>query len=149
MLHIFKEQKLASQISFQDFKLLPNSVDISTLDANKQGTAVSFSALLSDENLPFTTLEATLDNFFVSVPTTLLAKHAYIIFEKDSAPLNKAAGGPYRLYIPNPTACNTGELDECVNVKFLDRIYFSKQKGKDTRPMSELEHRELHESQSH
>ena len=43
-------------------------------------------------------------------------------------------GGPIRLIIRDPSACHTGELDDCANVKYLSRIELTERRGRDTRP---------------
>ena len=63
-------------------------------------------------------------------------------------PLDDKAGGPFRFYIPNHKACHTDEIDECANVKFVDRLEFTAEKGFDNRPHDEAEHADLHAKQS-
>ena len=53
-------------------------------------------------------------------------------------------GGPFRFLIRDPAACHTDELDDCANVKFLNRIELSVRRGRDTRPQNEEEHARLH-----
>jgi hypothetical protein len=47
--------------------------------------------------------------------------------------------------IRDPAACHTDELDDCANVKFVDRIELTAGKGRDTRPEDEQEHAALHQ----
>ena len=44
-------------------------------------------------------------------------------------------------------ACHTSDIDECANVKFLDRIELAIGKGHDNRPEDDEEHARLHEQQ--
>ena len=55
---------------------------------------------------------------------------------------------PIRFLIRDPAACRTDELDDCANVKFVDRIELTTSKGHDTRPENEAEHERLHRNQS-
>ena len=44
-------------------------------------------------------------------------------------------------------ACD--DIDECANVKFLDHIEFTAERGFDNRPEDEDEHAALHERENH
>ena len=68
-----------------------------------------------------------------------------VIYALEGAALPVEKGGPTRFVIPNPAACQTAELDECANVKFLDRIEITAERGRDTRPTNEDEHAALHD----
>ena len=57
-------------------------------------------------------------------------------------------GGPIRFLIRDPAACHTGELDDCANVKFVDRIELTVAKGRDTRAEDDAEDDKLHRRQS-
>ena len=57
-------------------------------------------------------------------------------------------GGPIRFLVRDPSVCNTGELDECANVKYLCRIELTTRRGRDTRPVNDDEHEALHRAQS-
>ena len=72
-------------------------------------------------------------------------ERAILIYKLDGKALPTSAGGPIRFFIPDFAACHTSEIDECANVKFVDRIEFSAAPGRDNRPHDEKEHAELHE----
>ena len=57
-------------------------------------------------------------------------------------------GGPVRFFIPDHAACHVAEVDECANVKFVDRIELTHGRGFDNRPTEEEEHVELHRRQA-
>ena len=71
-------------------------------------------------------------------------ERAILIYELDGRPLAESAGGPVRLLIPDYAACKTAEVDECANVKFVDRIELTAERGFDNRPQDESEHAKLH-----
>ena len=62
--------------------------------------------------------------------------------------LPSGAGGPFRFLIPDFAACRTADVDECANVKFVDRIELSQQRGHDNRPADESQHAALHEREA-
>jgi len=66
-------------------------------------------------------------------------------FEINGSPIDVDKGGPFRFYIPNAAECAIAEVDECANVKYLDRIELTVGPGKDTRPKTKRAHKELHE----
>jgi hypothetical protein len=132
-------------LSYDQLIQNPNQVDISRLDSTKTGIAIPFKLLVIPTAGEFVNLEAKKDGFFASVPVKHIRDEAYIIFAKNGKQLTEKDGGPYRFYIPNPAACQMAEIDECVNVKYLDRITFSKHLGKDTRPKTKQEHKNLHD----
>ena len=55
---------------------------------------------------------------------------------------------PFRFLIPDFAACKTHEIDECANVKFVNRIELTRERGHDNRPHDEAEHAALHEKQA-
>ena len=57
------------------------------------------------------------------------------------------AGGPVRFFIWDSAACQSAEVDECANVKFLDHIELTVERGFDNRPEDEEEHARLHREQ--
>ena len=69
------------------------------------------------------------------------------LYRLNDAPLPREQGGPVRFLIRDPAQCHTSELDDCANVKYLDRIELSVRKGRDTRPADEAAHRLLHKAQ--
>ena len=91
------------------------------------------------------TLHASRDNFHASVPLDAVRDRALILYEAEGQPLPVSAGGPFRFLIPDFAACHTAEVDECANVKFVDRIELTAERGFDNRPKDDTEHAKLHE----
>lgn len=126
--------------------------DISALDPERRGRAIRLAALL-ELALPhpaatYLTLHASRDDFHASIPLAAVRDRAFLIYERDGRPLSEAAGGPLRFFIPDHAACHTAEIDECANVKYVDRIELSIARGRDNRPQEEAEHQALHKSQN-
>jgi len=71
-----------------------------------------------------------------------------LIYRLAGDPLPAKDGGPIRFLIPDFAACHTTEVDECANVKFVDRIELSRERGRDNRPQQAAEHEALHARQS-
>ena len=138
--------------SFADLASLPETVqvrDVSRIDPKRQGDAVTLAGLLArvrpKASVRYVTLHASADDFHASIPLESVRDRALLIYRLDGQPLPLAAGGPARFYIPDFAACHTAEIDECANVKFVDHIEFSSQRGQDNRPHDEKQHAELHE----
>jgi DMSO/TMAO reductase YedYZ molybdopterin-dependent catalytic subunit len=125
--------------------------DVSQLGAKRRGQAVRLTALSELAGVKptarYVTLHASSDDFHASVPLDAVRDRAVLIYRLDDAPLPVSAGGPIRFFIPNHAACRTDEIDECANVKFVDRIEFSSERGFDNRPSEEEEHAALHRRQ--
>jgi DMSO/TMAO reductase YedYZ molybdopterin-dependent catalytic subunit len=92
----------------------------------------------------YLTLHASADNFHASVPLAAVRGEGIVVYRLDGSPLPVRNGGPIRFLIKDPAACHTDELDDCANVKFVDRIELTAGKGLDTRPETEDEHERLH-----
>ena len=90
------------------------------------------------------TLHADRDDFHVSVPLAAVRAEGIVVYHRAGGPLEIDQGGPVRFLIRDPAACHTDELDDCANVKFLNRIELSVRRGRDTRPQNEEEHAKLH-----
>ena len=90
------------------------------------------------------TLHADHDDFHVSVPLVEVRGQGVVAYERDGVRLDRATGGPIRFLIRDPSACHTGELDECANVKYLSRLELTARKGRDTRPLDDAAHAALH-----
>src|SRR5919106_108212 len=88
----------------------------------------------------YLTLHASADDFHASVPLDTVRQRGLLIYEVDGQPVPLSAGGPFRFYIPDFAACHSAEVDECANVKFVDRIELSSDKGFDNRPEDEKQH---------
>ena len=77
-----------------------------------------------------------------------MRERAIVIYRLEGQPLPSSAGGPLRFYIPDFAACHTSEIDECANVKFVDRMEFTATPGQDNRPHDADEHAALHEMEA-
>lgn len=123
-------------------------VDVSRLDAKRSGDAVRLAALLHMAGVKptarYLTLHASADDFHASIPLNAVRERAVLIYRLDGGPLPVKSGGPVRFFIPDFAACHTSEIDECANVKFVDRIELSAERGRDNRPSEEEEHARLH-----
>jgi hypothetical protein len=126
--------------------------DVSQLDPRRTGRAVRLDGLLSAAQpkpaARWLTVHASADNFHASVPLAVVRGRAVLIYQAGGLPLPKTAGGPLRFLIPDFAACHTDEIDECANVKFVDHIELSIERGTDNRPIEEQQHAELHRRQA-
>jgi DMSO/TMAO reductase YedYZ molybdopterin-dependent catalytic subunit len=139
------------ELAYEQLALLPKEfqiVDVSRFDSKRQGDAVSLAALIAlakpRPGVRYLGLHSSTDDFHASIPLEPIVDRAFLIYSAGGQPLNQKAGGPFRFYIPNHKACHTDEIDECANVKFVDRVEFTIEKGFDNRPHDEAEHEELH-----
>ncbi len=142
-------------LSFDDLAALPadaQMADVSRIDPKRKGDAVTLAGLLvrvqPKPSARYLTLHASADDFHASIPLEAVRERAMLIYRLDGAPLPSSAGGPVRFYIPDFAACHTSEIDECANVKFVDRMEFSASPGQDNRPHDGAEHARLHERES-
>lgn len=122
--------------------------DVSQLDPKRKGRAVRLAGVSQlagpKSEAKYLTLHASHDDFHASIPLEAVRERAILIYELDGQPLPESAGGPVRLLIPEYAACHTAEIDECANVKFVDRIELTHERGFDNRPHDEAEHAKLH-----
>jgi DMSO/TMAO reductase YedYZ molybdopterin-dependent catalytic subunit len=122
--------------------------DISRVDVRRRGSAVRLAGLLEAAQVTahakYLTLHSAHDDFHASIPLDDVRDKALVIYELDGQPLPQAAGGPVRFFIPEHAACHSAEIDECANVKYVDRIELSITRGRDNRPQDEREHAKLH-----
>ena len=139
-------------LSFEELAAFDGALqvlDVSRIDAKRQGDAITLGGLLArvkpKAGAKYLTLHASRDDFHASIPLDAVREKAILIYRLGGKPLPESAGGPVRFFIPDFAACHTSEIDECANVKFVDRIEFSAQPGHDNRPHDEKEHAELHE----
>src|SRR6476620_3854026 len=139
-------------LSFDDLCKLPGSAqvpDVSRIDPKRQGDAVKLSALLElarpSAEVRHLTLHASRDDFHASIPLDAVRDKAILIYRLAVTPLPSKAGGPLRFFIPDFAACHTSEIDECANVKFVDRIELTAERGQDNRPHDGDAHAKLHE----
>ena len=147
-------------LTAQDLRSFPAAAqitDVRQLGAKRPGRAVRLDTLLVWAGVAPTAthmnLHAEADNFHASIPLEPVRQRAVLIYGTcDDEPaqgsfnaLPTTAGGPFRFFIPDHAACRADEIDECANVKFLDRIELTHGKGFDNRPHDEDEHAKLHE----
>ncbi len=122
--------------------------DVSKFDPKRRGQAVKLAGLLERVGVRpeavYITLHSTADDFHASIPLSAVRDRAVLIYALDGAPLPEKAGGPLRFFIPDHAACRTHEIDDCANVKFVDRIELSATRGRDNRPQDETQHAQLH-----
>jgi DMSO/TMAO reductase YedYZ molybdopterin-dependent catalytic subunit len=140
-----------ASLTYADLSALPEEAqvrDVSRLDAKRKGDAVKFSALVElvrpRSGVRYLTLHASNDDFHASIPLDSVRERAILIYRLNGQPLPLSAGGPLRFFIPDFAACHTAEVDECANVKFVDRIELSSERGQDNRPQDEKQHAEIH-----
>ncbi len=143
------------KLSFDDLSRIEPAqqvIDVSRLDAKRSGDAVRLTALLQMAGVKptaqYLTLHASADDFHASIPLAAVRDAAVLIYRLNGLPLPAKSGGPVRFFIPDFAACHTAEIDECANVKFVDRIELSAQRGRDNRPSEEEEHARLHQRQA-
>lgn len=126
--------------------------DVGQIDPKRKGAAVKLSALLAKaqpkSGAAYLTLHASADDFHASVPLAAVQDRALLIYSLQGQPLPTSMGGPVRFFIPDFAACHTAEVDECANVKFVDRIELSTSRGFDNRPADEKAHADLHQHES-
>lgn len=139
--------------SFADLQALTDDIripDVSQIVPDKAGVGLTLKGVLDlvqpTQNDFWITFHASRDDFASSIPADpTVIETGVILYELEGGELAVEKGGPTRFMIPNPAACQTAELDECANVKFLDRIEITATKGRDTRPTNEEEHAALHD----
>jgi DMSO/TMAO reductase YedYZ molybdopterin-dependent catalytic subunit len=139
------------ELRFADFQGIAEDfqiADVSQLDPKRQGAAVRLEGVLQLAGIKptakYLTLHASKDDFHASIPLDAVRERAVIIYRQGVGPLPGKAGGPVRFFIPDFAACHTDEIDECANVKFVDRIELTAERGMDNRPHDEREHAKLH-----
>lgn len=127
-------------------------VDVSRIVPGRQGDAVKLAGVLALVGLKagakYLGLHASADNFHASIPLAAVLDRALVIYRQNGQPLSAKAGGPVRFFIPDFAACHTDEIDECANVKFVDAIELTAEKGFDNRPHDGDAHEALHRRQS-
>ena len=157
ILEISGEVESPCSLTFADLAAIPavqQVTDVSRLVAGRKGDAVKFAALLGlvrpKATAKYLGLHSSTDDFHASIPLDAVADRALVIYRLEGQPLPVKAGGPVRFFIPDFAACHTHEIDECANVKFVDRIELTAAKGFDNRPHDGVAHEELHaKQQSH
>lgn len=139
------------ELGHADLAALPGQVDdVSTLAPGREGSAVRFTSVLeaasAQAGAEFVTLEAD-GGFAASVPLAAVVGQALLLYALDGEPLPQEKGGPVRFLIPDPAACGTADVDTCANVKWLNSISLSTQRGRDMRPSTLRAHEALHEAE--
>jgi DMSO/TMAO reductase YedYZ molybdopterin-dependent catalytic subunit len=154
VLRIDGEVQTARELTFEDLKEIDAShqiVDVSQFDPKRQGDAVKLTGLLElvgvNGSAKYIGLHGTLDNFHASIPLDPVRDRAFVIYRLNGEPLDVKAGGPFRFYIPDHAACHADEIDECANVKFVDHIELTSERGFDNRPDDDEEHAKLHKKE--
>jgi len=141
------------RLTFDDLAGLPTADqvhDISRFHPTRRGSGVALEAVLRlagvSPEARYLTLHAD-DNFHASIPLAEVLPEAIVVYHLDGRLMSPFEGGPLRFIIKNPAACHTDELDDCANVKYLNRIELSADRGRDTRPHTPAEHRALHDAE--
>ena len=155
ILEISGEVEAPRALTFADLAAIPAEhqvLDVSRLVPGRKGDAVNFRGILAmvkpKNTAKYLGLHSSADDFHASSPLAAVVDRALVIYRLDGQPLPATAGGPVRFFIPDFAACHTDEIDECANVKFVDRIELTAEKGFDNRPHDGAEHEELHRKQA-
>jgi DMSO/TMAO reductase YedYZ molybdopterin-dependent catalytic subunit len=142
-------------LTYEDLCAMPEDTqisDVSRFQPGRRGDAVSLEAILKlaspRPEASHVTLHADRDDFHVSIPLGPIREQGLVVYKVGTDRLALEQGGPIRLLIKDPSACHTGDLDECANVKYLSRIELSVRRGRDTRPLDDDAHEALHRGQS-
>ena len=141
-------------LTFDDLQARPEPdriEDVSRFHPSRQGDGVTLESLLRlarpRPEATHLTLHAGRDDFHVSVPLGAVRAEGIVVFRIGGRPLGPDQGGPIRFLIRDPAACHADDLDDCANIKYLDRIELTVGPGLDTRPRDEADHRALHDRQ--
>jgi hypothetical protein len=125
--------------------------DIGSLVPGREGEAVTLAGLIElvqpHADVDYLGLHAGRDDFHASIPLAEIVERGLLVHSINGQPLDPAGGGPYRFYIKDFADCQVAEVDECANVKFLDRMEFTVGKGHDNRPEDEESHQALHDAE--
>jgi DMSO/TMAO reductase YedYZ molybdopterin-dependent catalytic subunit len=151
MLRIAGEVAESRSLTFADLAAIDSEyqvADVSRLVPGRKGDAVRLAGILKliqpRDTARYLGLHSSTDDFHASIPLAVVAERALVIYRLDGQPLPAKAGGPVRFFIPDFAACHTEEIDECANVKFVDRIELTAEKGFDNRPHDGASHEALH-----
>ena len=143
----------AASYDFEGLAALPGQVaDVSQLAEGREGGAVTLASVLANagptNDARFITIEAE-GNYSASVPLDAVRDQAILIYRLGDEALPGDKGGPVRFFIPDVAACQTDEVDQCANVKYVQRIVLSAEQGPDTRPQNVKQHVDLHLEEQH
>jgi DMSO/TMAO reductase YedYZ molybdopterin-dependent catalytic subunit len=151
MLRIAGEVAESRSLTFADLAAIDITYqvpDVSRLVPGRKGDAVRLAGILKlvqpRDAARYLGLHSSTDDFHASIPLSAVVDRALVIYRLDGQPLPAKAGGPVRFFIPDFAACHTEEIDECANVKFVDRIELTAEKGFDNRPHDGASHEALH-----
>ena len=151
MLSITGEVESPRSLTFADLAAIPvehQVPDVSRLVPGRKGDAVTLAGILGlvqpKSIAKWLGLNSARDDFHASIPLDAVADKALVIYRLDGQPLPEKAGGPVRFFIPDFAACHTQEIDECANVKFVDSVELTAEKGFDNRPHDGAQHEALH-----
>jgi len=138
-------------LSLQDLRSIDRTFQISDVSqriSGRQGSAVQLEGLLqfvrAKPEARYLGLHSSRDDFHASLPLAAIRERALLIYALDDQQLPTSAGGPVRFFILDHAACHSHEIDECANVKFVDRIELTAEQGYDNRPKSDADHARLH-----
>ena len=141
ILKIDGEVEAPSAFTFDDLSNLDVTaqiVDVSQIEATRQGDAVRLNGLLeavgTRPSAAFLGLHSSHDNFHASIPLQEIRERAFLIYRLDGQPLPRKKGGPTRFFIPDHASCRADDIDACANVKFVDHIALTVERGFDNRP---------------
>lgn len=151
VLQVDGEVERPLRLTFADLAAFPQAEqvpDVSRFHPSRQGDGVTLEAILKravpKPRAGWLTLHAGADDFHASIPLAAVRAEGIVVYRLAGGPLPPRNGGPIRFLIKDPAACHTDELDDCANVKFVDRIEITIDKGHDTRPETDAEHEMLH-----
>ena len=155
LIRVDGEVQRPRQFAFEDLLAIGDAYqidDVSEWAPRYQGKAVQLTGLLAAARVKPTAmylgLHASQDDFHASIPLEAVRDQGIVIYSLDGRyALPVDAGGPARFYIRDHVACNVDDIDECANVKFLDYIELTAERGFDNRPDDEEEHARLHREQ--
>lgn len=154
LLRVDGEVERALQLTHADLRGIDAAFqlpDVSRFEPTRKGVAVTLAGVLSVAGVKasarYLTLHASADDFHASVPLEAVRDQGILIYELDGEPLPTKAGGPLRFWVCDAASCQSHEIDECANVKFVDRLELTAERGYDNRPSDDAEHAELHRRQ--
>lgn len=140
------------EFTLAELRSLPKEfqiADVAEVDPSRKGRGIWLAGLLHavepSADARYLTLHASADDFHASIPLSDVRERGFVIYELDGQPLPAGAGGPFRFAIRDFAACQSAEIDECANVKFVDWMEFTTAPGQDNRPHDDAEHAALHE----
>jgi len=155
LIRIDGEVQRPRQLAFEDLLAIGDAYqidDVSEWAPRYQGKAIQLAGLLAATRVKPTAkylgLHASQDDFHASIPLEAVQEKGILIYSLDGRyALPVDSGGPTRFYIRDHVACNVDDIDECANVKFLDHIELTAERGFDNRPEDEEAHARLHREQ--